>query len=104
MMGRKQLPYLVLVPQVLQVAHIGLEGGLHESAITEQKMHKMKILKNLKPFHDKITASNLVSYQHMMKDHEDGFGGWGHPADHYHCLDLFGVKQSKSWSEVTHLQ
>jgi hypothetical protein len=26
----------------------------------------------------------------QRKAHNKGYGGWGHPADHQHCLDLFG--------------
>jgi len=103
-MGRGALPHKVLVPHKLQVAHIGLAGGLHESAITEQKMARMKLLSNLQPFHDKPDGSKLVRSQHSRKPHDQGFGGWGHPADHYHCLELFGEKPDKSWSEVIHLQ
>lgn len=103
-MGLGMLPYLVLVPNQLQVAHIGLGGGLHENAITEQKMAKMKVLKYLKPFHDKLVTDDVVEFQHGRRPHPKGFGGWGHPADHYHCMELFGEKESKAWSDVIHLE
>lgn len=86
-MGQKLIPHLVLVPQKLQVAHIGLEGGLHKDTLSQQKAEKMKQLRNLRPFHDK--PLQLYKFQHDIKPHDKGFGGWGHPADRKHCLDLF---------------
>jgi hypothetical protein len=102
-MGRELLPHLVLVPRKLQAAHIGLEGGLHENSITKQKREIMKEMKDLKPFHEKPLSDQIMEFQTSMKPHERGFGGFGHPADQHHCMELFGQKVSRSWSEVLHL-
>lgn len=104
LMGRSLVPHLVLVPRQLQVAHIGLEGGLHEDSINKQKREKMEKMKALKPFHAKPTPGTIVQFQHPIREHEHGFGGWGHPADQHHCMELFGQTPSSTWSEVLHLQ
>ncbi|KAG7358910.1 glycosyl hydrolase family 38 protein [Nitzschia inconspicua] len=84
------LPYQILVPKVLQVAHIGLEGGLHTDAISEQKMEMMKFYRNNLPeFHDKVYRP-YAGTQNALMHEQKGFGGWGHPADREHCMKLFG--------------
>ena len=106
-MGKGFLPHLVIAPRTLQVAHIGLEGGLHEDSINAKKRQKMEKLttKGLNAFHAKppkdepgkdphnlgITdgGSGFLQYQTDLHKHNDGFGGWGHPADQQHCLRLF---------------
>lgn len=103
MMGKQLIPHLVLVPNVLQVAHIGLEGGLHENSITKQKEARMKHFKILHAFHDKPSRAQITPFQHFLKPHDHGFGGWGHPADQHHCLELFGHKQTQRWAQVLHL-
>ena len=91
-MGQELLPYRVLVPSRLQVAHIGLKGGLHETSITKQKRERMTAMKNMKPFHDKPLPGNIAQFQSQLVPHVSGFGGWGHPADQNHCMELFGEK------------
>jgi hypothetical protein len=103
-MGINLLPYLVLVPRRIQVAHIGLEGGLHEDAINKQKEERMKRLTDLKPFQVKPEDYAIIPFQNRKKAHDGGFGGWGHPADHHHCLSLFGVQQKRTWAEALHFQ
>jgi hypothetical protein len=105
-MGKDLLPYLVLVPRRIQVAHIGLEGGLHEGTISKVKEARMRQLtaKDLKPFKMKVIAKDIYPFQTQKKKHNEGFGGWGHPADHHHCLSLFGMKQKQTWTQALHLQ
>eukprot|EP00934_Nitzschia_sp_Nitz4_P006045 Nitzschia sp. Nitz4//scaffold24_size164493//109468//113379//NITZ4_002339-RA/size164493-snap-gene-0.16-mRNA-1//-1//CDS//3329544147//6035//frame0 len=92
LMGNELLPHLVLVPMTVQAAHIGVEGGLHESGITQQKLARMGRLLGQS---GKLTTAFHASVGHLMplrkgrKVHNEGFGGWGHPADHEHCLNLF---------------
>lgn len=97
-MGKKVIPHAVLVPHVLQVAHIGLEGGLHENSITKQKAARMKQFRNLQAFHDKPTRTSITLFQQVLKPHEHGFGGWGHPADQNHCMELFGHQKAQRWA------
>jgi hypothetical protein len=100
-MGRRLLPHKVIVPAQLQVAHIGMEGGLHQKNLSQQKINMMNKYRELQPFHEK--PEHLTSSSSGIKVHDQGFGGWGHPADHEHCLKLFGEK-SKNWREALHLQ
>ena len=98
LMGKEFLPHLVIAPRTLQVAHIGLEGGLHEDSINARKRQKMEKLttKGLNAFHAKLPKnepetddSGFLKYQTDLHKHDDGFGGWGHPADQQHCMRLF---------------
>jgi hypothetical protein len=100
-MGQRLLPYKVIVPAQLQVAHIGMEGGLHQQNLSQQKRDMMNEYRELQPFHEK--PGHLTSSQIKVKVHDQGYGGWGHPADHEHCLKLFGEKP-KSWRDALHLQ
>lgn len=95
LMVKRALPYKVLVPSKLQAAHIGMEGGLHENSVGLAKIRAMKFhVKNLGPFHGKPDAP-FTRYMSMRPANKRGFGGWGHPADHEHCLKLFGIKKSR---------
>jgi alpha-1,6-mannosyl-glycoprotein beta-1,2-N-acetylglucosaminyltransferase len=81
------LPFRVLVPGVQQVAHIGIEGGLHEEN-NEKKAELMQRHKDLTSFHRKV-GGLWTKYQNKRSIQDKGFGGWGHPRDQEHCLDLF---------------
>lgn len=90
MMQVHELPFQILVPKVLQVAHIGLEGGLHTDAMSVQKQEMMKIYSDHLPeFHNKV-GRPYSGTQNMLMHEQQAFGGWGHPADHKHCMKLFG--------------
>ena len=91
LMNKKYLPFQILVPGVLQVAHIGLEGGLHEKSINLKKRVMFdQLRKTIGPFHSKVNKlyrKSMNAINMKMKP----YGGWGHPADHEHCLKLFGA-------------
>jgi len=90
LMGINAVPYQILVPAKLQVAHIGLEGGLHEKAIDAKKKAMMLQYRNhLESFHQKIVNPYDRERNKLVK--QKPFGGWGHPADQEHCMKLFGV-------------
>jgi hypothetical protein len=99
-MGRCLLPYKVIVPMHLPVAHIGMEGGLHQQSRSQQKVNTVNKYCKLQPFHEK--SGHLTSMQIRIKVHDQGYGGWGHPANHEHCLKLFEEKP-KTWREALHL-
>mmetsp|Transcript_56671 Transcript_56671/g.137745 ORF Transcript_56671/g.137745 Transcript_56671/m.137745 type:complete len:211 (-) Transcript_56671:2297-2929(-) len=83
----KALPFRVLVPGTQQVAHIGVEGGLHEEN-NEEKAALMEKHKDLQHFHLKV-GRLWTKYQNKRTTQKQGYGGWGHPRDQQHCLDLF---------------
>jgi alpha-1,6-mannosyl-glycoprotein beta-1,2-N-acetylglucosaminyltransferase len=88
------VPFKVLVPSVLQVAHIGLEGGLHSDTITNEKMDKMKLHRNNLPeFHGKVVEPYIIGQNNLMHNQKP-YGGWGHPADQQHCMKLFSGSSS----------
>lgn len=80
------MPHTVLVPSRPQVLHIGFEGGMHEKDIKPAVRAAYLKSGGVAPeFHGDRIAGNVNA---RGKAHNKGFGGWGHPADHKHCLDL----------------
>lgn len=96
LMSKGYVPFKVLCPKAVQAAHIGLEGGMHEDAVTAKKRIKRmrKILtKNgkLEPYHSDVGVPGTQRI--LPPDNKDGFGGWGHPADQEHCMKVFGATE-----------
>ena len=84
--GIGRLPAVVLVPSRPQVLHIGFEGGMHEKDIKPAVRIAFERSKGIAPpFHGTTMGGDL---RVKIKAHNRGYGGWGHPADHQHCLDL----------------
>jgi len=104
LMAKKELPFKVLSPGVLQVAHIGLEDGMHTNQTDlneiqnfgltkkQEMLQRMKIYLNkegkLDPFHNDVNVPHVQRIS-PPKQLQKGFGGWGHPADQEHCITLF---------------
>ena len=94
LMAMKYLPFKILVPGTLQSAHIGLEGGMHNLATTDTNrvdfMNKIVKDGKLQEFHADVAVPHV---QHIKppKMKKQGFGGWGHPADQQHCMEVFGA-------------
>lgn len=105
LMAKEELPFKVLSPGVLQVAHIGLEDGMHTNQKDQNAFSdftgltkKQEMLKRMKkylnkdgkldPFHNDVDVPHVqrVSPPRQL---QKGFGGWGHPADQEHCIALF---------------
>ena len=88
-MGKGLLPYKTLVPNEPQVLHIGIEGGLHDHH--ENLELEEAIANGLQPFHTTLSGDpNAVGrLMDFVKVHDQGYGGWGHSADHEHCKKLF---------------
>jgi len=92
LMAKEYLPFKILVPGVLQVAHIGLEGGMHEGATTNQKrvdyMNELVKDGKLESFFADVGVPHVQRIK-PPKVEKQGFGGWGHPADQQHCMEVF---------------
>ena len=89
MMAQRSLPFQVLTPGTLQVAHIGLDGGMHppnsaQANLIERNRNTVKF----GAFHGKPSSVRPYTSKNTRLVHK-GNGGWGHPADHEHCLTLF---------------
>lgn len=97
LMSLNMIPFKVLSPGTLQAAHIGLEGGMHDSLTVDKKrlrfMNELVKDGKLERFFAEVkTPKNQRMHTPEVKD--VGFGGWGHPADQRHCMDVFeGVKR-----------
>ncbi len=93
LMAKEYVPFKVLAPSSLQTAHIGLEGGMHKGAVTEQKrINRMnEVLKDgkLEAFHGDVGVPHTQRIS--PPKNPKGFGGWGHPADQDHCMKVFGA-------------
>lgn len=89
LMGKGLLPYKTLVPNEPQVLHIGIDGGLHDHH--ENLELEEAITNGLQPLHVKLRGdpSEVGRFMDFPKAHDQGYGGWGHPADHEHCKKLF---------------
>lgn len=89
LMGKGLVPYKTLVPNEPQVLHIGIEGGLHDHH--ENFELEEAITNGLQPFHTKLSGdpNEVGRFMDFIKVHDQGYGGWGHSADHEHCKKLF---------------
>ena len=86
MQGVGMIPYTVLVPSRPQVLHIGFEGGMHEKDIKPAVRAAFERSRGIAPeFRGNEMSGSLIV---KMKPHKKGYGGWGHPKDHEHCLQL----------------
>jgi hypothetical protein len=87
LMTKKLIPSLVLCPSQLQVAHIGLDGMHGEGKGLDKKVAgRIRNVDQLERFTGTTFRDKSVGRAHT---HYKGYGGWGHPADHAHCLSLF---------------
>ena len=96
LMTKGLIPFKILCPSSLQTAHIGLQGGMHGAAAMEQK--RIARMNNLLNEDGKLEAYHRdVGVPHVQRvappNDEEGFGGWGHPADQEHCMEVFGDTQ-----------
>jgi len=89
MMDKKLLPRRVLQPSVVQTVHIGTEGGMHDHSSSGFRMSSGET--PLLPFHGKKIFDQGYKWSPAK-----GYGGWGHPQDQKHCLEILGV-DTKSW-------
>lgn len=79
-----KLPALVLIPTKIQVKHIGVTEGMHEMDDKKKKrMKRLKFPEQFNPTRVYVDPDNIPNRRSRK-----GFGGWGHPADHQHCLQI----------------
>ena len=86
LMDKGLLPSRVLYPNEPQVMHIGIDGGLHGGRVARWQLYKVLHTPFPGPFHGtKFVGTKQVP---LPKSESKMFGGWGHPADHEHCLKI----------------
>ena len=80
------VPCFVLAPSAPQVRHIGVVG-MHGGANEEAKK-KAATADTPSEFHGKSIVSRQNTSPIMARKN----GGWAHPKDHQHCLEVLGSK------------
>jgi hypothetical protein len=77
------LPRVVLIPprQRPLAKHIGIEAGLHAHPKTKIDLNETLAI---------FTGSEIIVDNKVIfpLNRTQGFGGWGHPKDHEHCMQL----------------
>jgi len=77
-----EIPSVVLYPPVPQTRHIGITG-LHGVKNKEQKKTV-----ELKTIENPGALQRVGTIRGMRNTKHRGYGGWGHPKDHAHCMDV----------------
>jgi N-acetylglucosaminyltransferase II (MGAT2) len=79
-----QLPHTMLCPSRQISKHIGVSGGLH----TQQEWGDVEVVQdtlNVQFSGNKVQGE--LSFNAPWK-RQQGYGGWGHPADQQHCMKI----------------
>ena len=82
------LPHVLLVPSHNLANHIGIEGGMHSHAKSHVAISKLNDITTT--FFGTKFASSAVPAAKKVKPN----GGWGHPADQQHCMDLLALPRA----------
>jgi N-acetylglucosaminyltransferase II (MGAT2) len=77
MQSHHVIPYAILMPSQHLVKHIGLQGGMHFN-----KAKRIEVSTNFTGLH---FAGSLNPLPNRIRR---AYGGWGHPIDQNHCMDV----------------
>ena len=90
LMDKGVLPSRVLYPNKPQVMHIGVDGGGLHGEKNRPKWHLSNVLHA--PFPGPFHGTKFVGTTKHVGQPKTAttqlYGGWGHPADHEHCLKI----------------
>lgn len=86
LMSSGALPSRVLYPSTPQVMHIGIDGGTHSGKFVRWQLFTAMNSKLPAQFHGTKFIANTTAVEELIQN--EPFGGWGHVADHEHCLKL----------------
>lgn len=86
LMNKGLIPSLVLFPSIPQVMHIGIDKGIHGGRVARWQLFATLNAKFPEPFHGTKIVGDTKQFNRTVA--KDPFGGWGHKADHKHCLKL----------------
>lgn len=67
--------------------HIGLDGGTHGGSVARWQLYRLLHTDFPGPFH----GTKLIPDADVFPKERNAtkpYGGWGHPADHEHCLKV----------------
>jgi len=91
--GQRYIPHTLLMPSRTLAKHIGVTQGMHNNlnAVGGEGDFGPDFEKLETKFHGK---NGLYQYQANIGPlrHDKGYGGWGHPVDQQHCLELLSVR------------
>mmetsp|Transcript_21568 Transcript_21568/g.39122 ORF Transcript_21568/g.39122 Transcript_21568/m.39122 type:complete len:105 (+) Transcript_21568:2-316(+) len=96
-MNKGLLPSRVLYPTIPQTMHVGSDDGMHGGTAARWQLFAALNAKFPGPFHGtKLIGETTRTNQKVRKNKKvrtnqnviSPFGGWGHPADHKHCIEL----------------
>lgn len=87
MMGLELLPAQVILPSVPQALHVGAADGMHASDQLNLVKEKTLDTDMAKPFRG-TKLFKIPPFYSQPKTHNNGYGGWGHPADQEHCIQV----------------
>ena len=87
------LPRALMMPSKVLVKHIGFKEGMHSEHEAEEKYGGLDppTSGRLSPPDTHFSSVRRFTGEakpFMPVEHEYGFGGWGHPKDHEHCLKI----------------
>ena len=80
------LPHTVLIPCQNLAKHIGIEGGMHAHKVPKSAVA------NLGQFDTKFYGTSLLGSVNVPAQKKvKPYGGWGHPADQQHCMEILAL-------------
>ena len=85
-MQKGRLPTHVLYPTIPQTMHVGVDEGMHSGRVIPRwRLHAMLHSSLPLPFH----GTELIGTDVRREGPKHSYGGWGHPADINHCLNVW---------------
>lgn len=76
------LPHTLLMPNQNLANHIGIEGGMHAHKVSKAALARLMQIDT------KFYGTQVMGKLAPGRNIRQPFGGWGHPADQKHCMDL----------------
>jgi len=89
MQSKGLIPHTLLMPVQPLANHIGIEGGMHAHKMS--KAAREKLMKIETKFYGTQLIGRAAPAPKKMKQ---PFGGWGHPSDQQHCMDLLALSNA----------
>lgn len=88
MQGDGLLPHTMLFPSRSQVKHIGIAEGMHadNNKDGESEHHNDRIAEQFLDTH--FSGTRFYGSVKVDRETRKGYGGWGHPADQTHCMQV----------------
>jgi hypothetical protein len=102
LMNEGLLPSRVLYPSIPQTMHVGIDNGIHSGKVARWQLFAILNAKFPGSFHGSQLVGGTSEVNQTVA--KDPFGGWGHEADHKHCMKVFlGDSDSRSTSQLVNV-